>query len=49
MKSCEVDIDDDCVGEAEYLVLGLHTRRYCCGPCLEHAPGDVDIVNIKVM
>jgi hypothetical protein len=39
---CEVDIDEDCTGKAEYLVYGDESCRYCCGPCSEHIPGNAD-------
>jgi len=46
-RRCEVDIDEDCTGEAEYIVYGDESRKYCCGPCLEHAPGNVDYEKVS--
>jgi hypothetical protein len=46
-KNCEVRIDEDCTGKAEYLVTGLEQQAYACGPCVDHAPGHVTIERIE--
>jgi len=38
---CEAKIDEDCNGKAEWYVYGVECG-FCCGPCSEHSPYDVE-------